>query len=176
MISFLRSRKHKQEYQTSTAIHFPLYHLVNNLFKDFHVWHWLCAHLLSYAIAAAFSLFSCGCTVTPFAPIYLFLFSLLHFQKCLLTVHKGASADALSISLHLPLILTLLRLYNRKTTPQGTLFIHATMFTEYTQRASWRFKSVIQKDRGQESLACSGRAVNWGTNSIAMTLHSSLLP
>lgn len=93
------------------------------------------------------SLFSCGGTVTPFMPIYHFLSSLLHFQKCLLTVHQGASADSLSISLHLPLILTLLRLYNRKTTPQGTLFIHATMFTESTQRTSWHFKSAIQRGR-----------------------------
>lgn len=67
---------------------------------------------------------------------------MLYLLKCLLTVLQGASADSLSISLHLSLILTFLQLYNRKTTPQGTLFIHATMFTENTQRTSWRFEST----------------------------------
>lgn len=79
-----------------------------------------------------------------------------------------------AISFHLTLILTLLKLYNTETTPKGILFIHNTMFTENTQRTSWCFKSAILKP-GMGRRACpvlaNAHAVNWGTNSIAMTWH-----
>lgn len=90
-------------------------YLVNNLFWDYH----LCTFVMLWN-SYSFNFSSCGCIVTHFTPIYPFLSSLLHLQKCLLKVHQGASMDALSMSLHLPLILTLLRL-SQKDHPSGHL-------------------------------------------------------
>lgn len=136
---------------TLTAIHFSLMQLHQQFVAGFS---YLASTLCTFVCTRLRpSFFSCGCTLTLFTAIYLFLSSLLHLQKCLHTVHQGASMDSLSISPHLPLILTLLRLYNGKTTPQGTLFIPATMFTENTQRTSWSFKSAIEKGRRAWELA-----------------------
>ncbi|TNN48356.1 hypothetical protein EYF80_041435 [Liparis tanakae] len=62
----------------------------------------------------------------------------LYLLRCLLAGRQETPADSLSISFDS---------INRKTPPQGALFIHATMFTESTQRTSWRFKRATQKSR-----------------------------
>lgn len=99
-------------------------------------------------------------------------------QKWLFKEHQGASADALPVSLHLPLILTLLRL-SQKHHPSGHLihFCHS-VYRKHTK--DFMEPRTNHREGKTERRACSSLAsaqdVNWGENSFSMILHSSLLP
>lgn len=110
-------------------------------------------------------LFSGGCTVTPFTPIYLFHSSLLYLQKCLLTVHQGASGDSLSISLSFSLS-------SDSITERPPLRAPYSSTTQCLQKTHKGLHGASNQPyrRAGELGQCPG------TNSIAMILHSSLLP
>lgn len=95
------------------------------------------------------------CTITYFTPINPFHPFLLHLQECLLKVHQKASMDSLYLSgpFHSRSPPTLI-----KITPQGILFIPATVFTENTQRTSWASDGSHRMVEGEESLYCFGQS------------------